>query len=99
MHGARRRLGRRQGFLQFLPLSLFLLCSLLNFELIDFCLDLSFEFVGGAFEFVECLSYLAGDLWQLLGPEDQQGQEEEEDRLRKIHGLIIAERVGSGNAA
>ena len=63
-----------------------------HFELVDFGLDLGFEFVGGALEFVEPLPHLAGDLRQLLGAEDQQSEDKNESGVAETHGLIIAER-------
>src|SRR6266700_3836799 len=83
-----RWLGGRQNLL--LLFSLPFLLPLLDFKLADLGLDLRFELV-------ERLAHLAGDLRQLLWPEYQQGQNEEEDRLRKIHGSIIAEGSAGGN--
>src|SRR5581483_6658443 len=59
---------------------------LFDLELRNLLLDLRLEFVGGAAKFIHELAHLAGDLRQLLGPEDDQGQEEQEDRFRKTHG-------------
>ncbi len=55
----------------------------------DLLLDLGLELVGGTPEFVEGSAHLAGDLRQFLGPKNDQGQKEEEDRLRKTHAPII----------
>ena len=56
-----------------------------DFEVSDLLLDLRLEFVGGALEFVQVFANLAGDLRQLLGPKDDQGQKEQKDRLGKAH--------------
>jgi len=39
----------------------------------------------------------SGDLRQLLRPENNQGQKEQEDRLEKLHGLIIMRECQGGN--
>src|SRR5580704_4568962 len=72
----RRGGSRRQDRLHFLRLSV-----------VDFVLDLRPELVGSAAELVESLAHLAGDLRQLLGPKDDEGQKEQEDRLGKTHGF------------
>jgi len=46
--------------------------------------NLRFEFVRGAAQFGEQTSGLSGDLRQLLRPENNQGQKEQEDRLGKL---------------
>src|SRR5579859_4709265 len=58
-----------------------------DLQMSDLLLDLRLEIVGGAAELVHELADLAGDLRQLLGPEDNQGQKEQEDRLRETHAL------------
>ena len=49
----------------------------------DFRFNLSLEFIRGPFKFVERLADLASNLGQLLGPEDDQGQQEDKDHLWK----------------
>ena len=49
----------------------------------DLRFNLSLEFIRGAFKFVERLADLASNFGQLLGPEDDQGQQEDEDHLWK----------------
>src|SRR6266852_9078421 len=51
--------------------------------------DLRLELIGGTPELVERPPDLAPDLRQLLGPEDDQGQQEDEKHLWKaqVHGL------------
>src|SRR6266851_2420206 len=75
---ANGRTARRKNRLRIFPL-----------QMGDLLLDLGLELVGGTPEFVEGAAHLAGDLGQLLRPEDDKGQKEEEDRLRKTHALII----------
>jgi hypothetical protein len=94
MDGAGRWLGGGKS----LQLLLRLLLLFLHIELIDFGLDLGLEFVGGALEFVERLSDLASDLRQLLGAEDQQGQDENESGVAKTHAPIITEQLAGSNA-
>ena len=69
----------------------------LNFQMGNFLLDLGLEFVRGALEFIQRLAHLAGDLRQLLGPKDDEGQKEEEDRLRKTHASSYCHSRKSGN--
>src|SRR5271165_145712 len=70
---------------------------LLDLDIGNFLLDLRLEFVRRAPEFGQCLAYVAGDLRQLLGPKDDEGQEEQEDRLGKTHALHHT--AGKGKAA
>jgi hypothetical protein len=73
----------------------------LDIKTVDLRLNLRLEFVGSTLEFVERLADLAADLRQLLGPKNDQGQEEDEDHLweTEIHEfMILPERIG-GNAA
>lgn len=70
------------------------LFSFLNFQLVDFGLDLGFEFVGGALEFVERFSDLAGNFWQPFRAEDQKGQDEDERRVAETHVLNHSGAVG-----
>src|ERR1700729_2678413 len=63
----------------------------------DLLLDLGAEFVGCAFEFVKIFANQAGDLRQLLGPEDDEGQKEQEDSLAKTHSIIILPEAECGN--
>src|SRR2546423_3571933 len=58
---------------------------LVDLKLGDLLLDLRLEFVGGTAKFVHELADLARDFRQLLGPKDDEGQEEQEDRFRKTH--------------
>ena len=51
----------------------------------DLLLDLGLELVGSALEFVEVFADLAGNLRQLLGPKDNEGQKEQEDCLGETH--------------
>ena len=53
----------------------------------DFLLNLRLELVGSPLEFVQIFADLAGDLRQLLRPEYDQGQEEQEDRLGEAHAV------------
>jgi len=53
----------------------------------DLLLDLRLELVGSPLEFIQILADLAGDLRQLLWPENDQGQEEQEDRLGETHAV------------
>src|SRR2546425_855757 len=59
----------------------------LDIETVDLRLDLRLEFVGRALEFVERLADLAADLRQLLGPKNDQGQEEGKDHLSEAEVL------------
>ena len=52
----------------------------------DLGFDLGLEFVRGAAKLGEQTSSLASDLRQLLWPEYDQGQNEQEDRLGKLMG-------------
>src|ERR1051326_4995276 len=70
---------------------------LFDLQMSDLLLDLRLEIVGGAAELVHELADLARDLRQLLGPEDNQGQKKQEDRLRKTHALHHT--APDGNAA
>src|SRR5208283_4422224 len=81
-----RRRSRRQDRLLFLRL-----------YVADLMLDLRLEFVGSAAELIQRLAYLAGNLRQLLGPKDDEGQKEQEDRLGKTHGFHHT--AGNGKAA
>src|SRR5258708_3543113 len=65
------------------------LLRVFSLQVCDLLLDLGLELVGGTPEFVKGAPHLAGDLGQLLRPKDDEGQKEEEDRLRKTHALII----------
>src|ERR1035438_3877278 len=65
----------------------------------DFGFDLLSELVGSTAEFGEQTSRLTGDLRQLLRPKDDQGEEEQKDRLGKTHGFIIMRRAEGDNAA
>ena len=58
---------------------------LFDVEVRDLLFDLRLEFVGRTLEFVQVLAHLARDLRQLLRPKDDEGQKEQEDRLRKTH--------------
>ena len=61
----------------------------------DLLLDLRLELVGSPPEFIQVLAHLAGDLRQLLWSKDDQGQEEQEDRLGKanvVHDTVPGER-------
>src|SRR6185369_9949179 len=60
-------------------------------ELAHFCFQLPLELVTGTLELAQSLPDLASDLRQLLGPKDDEGQQEDEDHLRhaKIHKAII----------
>jgi hypothetical protein len=73
----------------------------LDIKTVNLRLNLRLEFVGSTLEFVERLADLAADLRQLLGPKNDEGQEEDEDHLweTEIHEfMILPERIG-GNAA
>src|SRR5205807_1364038 len=73
----------------------------LDIETVDLRLDLRLELVGRALEFVERLADLAADLRQLLGPKNDQGQQEDEDHLweAEVHKfMILPVRIG-GNAS
>src|SRR5271169_966932 len=59
----------------------------LDFQMSDFLLDLRLEFIRGALKFVQVLPNLACDFRQLLGPKDDESQEEQEDRLGKTHAV------------
>jgi len=63
----------------------------------DFGFNLRSELVGGTAKFGEQTSGLTGDLWQLLRPKDDEGQEEQKDRLGKTHGFIIMRSAKGGN--
>src|SRR5579863_579195 len=63
----------------------------------NFLFDLGLELVRGALELVERLAYLAGNLRQLLGPKDDEGQKEKEDRLGKTHAPSYCRSSKSGN--
>src|ERR1700722_824026 len=69
----------------------------LDFQMSDFLLDLRLKLVRSALKFVQILPDLARDLRQLLGPEYDKGQHEEEDRLGKAHALHHT--AGAGKAA
>lgn len=90
MNGSRRWHGGRQSLLLFFGLLLFFF----HFELVDLGLDLGLEFVAGALEFVERFPHLAGDFRQLFGPEDQQGQHEDESGIAETHALNHNGAVG-----
>jgi hypothetical protein len=70
-YGARWRLGGREDLMIF------------DIEVRDLGFNLGLEFIRGPLKFVERLADLASDLRQLLGPEDDQGQQEDEDHLWK----------------
>ena len=73
----------------------------LDIKTVDLRLDLRLEFVRSTLEFVEGLADLATDLRQLLGPKNDQGQQEDEDHLweAEVHKfMILPERIG-GNAS
>ena len=57
----------------------------------DLRFNLSLEFIRGPFKLVERLADLASYLGQLLGPEDDQGQQEDEDHFWKaqVHKSMI----------
>ena len=57
----------------------------------DLRFNLSLEFIRGPLKFVERLADLASNLGQLLGPEDDQGQQEDEDHFWKaqVHKSMI----------
>src|SRR5579872_436599 len=84
--GAFRRGARRQDRL-----------FLLDFQMSDLLLDLGLEFVRGPLELVQILPDLACDLRQLLWPEDDESQKEQEDRLGKAHA--VHHTAGVGKAA
>ncbi len=69
----------------------------LDLQMSDLLLDLRLEFVRGPPEFVQRFAHLAGDLRQLLGPKDDERQEEQEDRLGKTHA--VHHTAGAGKAA
>ncbi len=94
MDGAGRRLGGGKSLLLFLRLFPFFL----HFELVDLGLDLRLEFVARALEFVERFPDLAGDLRQLFGAEDQQGEDEDESGVAETHVPIITEQLAGSNA-
>src|SRR5450755_1367363 len=75
---ARRPLWRRTRRQDGLPL---------DFQMRNFLLNLRLEFVRSPPKLVERLADLAGDLRQLLGPEHDQGQKEQENRLGKAHAI------------
>src|SRR5579862_1875864 len=81
-YGADRGLGRGQNFRLRLNFAV---------DVCDLGIDLGAKFVAGALEFVERLADLSSNLRQLLGPEDNEGQQEDENHLRKteVHGYII----------
>ena len=58
---------------------------LVDLKLRDLLLDLRLEFVRGTAKFIHKFADLAGDFRQLLGPKDDEGEEEQEDRFRKTH--------------
>ena len=64
---------------------------ILDIEMRDLRFNLGLEFIRGPFEFVERPADLASDLRQLLGPEDDQGQQEDEDHFWKaqVHKSMI----------
>ena len=66
---------------------------LVDLEMGDLGFNLRLEFVRSAAQFGKQTSSLPGDLRQLLWPKYNQGQEEQEDRLGKTHGLIIMSGV------
>ena len=70
-YGSGRRFGGREDLM------------ILDIKMRDFRFNLSFEFIRGPLKFVERLADLASNLRQLLGPEDDQGQQEDEDHLWK----------------
>ena len=94
MYHAGRRLGGRQDLL----LLIYFLLFFLQFELVDFGLDLRLELIGGMLELVEPFPNLAGDLRQLLGAKDQQSQHKDKSCVAKTHAPIITEQFAGGNA-
>jgi len=62
---ARWFLGRRQS-----------LALIFDLELCEFRGNLRLELIRSALELIQRFPYLTCDLWQLLGPKDEQGQEE-----------------------
>jgi len=56
-----------------------------DFELCDFRGNLRFELIRSALKLIERFADLTCNLWQFLGPKDEQGQEEQEDGLGKTH--------------
>jgi len=68
-----------------------------DFQVRNLLFDLRLELIRSSLELVHVLANLARDLRQLLGPEDDQGQQEQEDRLGKAHA--IHHTAGKGNAA
>src|SRR3981081_2108387 len=73
---ALRRLGGGQNLLM-----------VVHFQLRYLRLNLGFELVRGSAELIQSLAHLTSDFRQLLGPKDDQGQEKQEDGLRKTHGI------------
>ena len=73
---------------------------LFDINLVDLGLNLRFELVGGALKFIKSAAYLTANLWKLFGTEDQEGQKEQENHLRKteIHALIILLLLREGKA-
>ena len=73
----------------------------LQLQVADLVLELRLELVAGALEFAQRLPYLPADFGQLLGPEDQQGEQENEDHLWKaeLHGSMIIPFFNPSNGA
>src|ERR1700682_3417269 len=82
-YGACRRFGGRKNLV------------ILDIEVRYLRFNLSLEFIRGSLKFVERLGDLASDLRQLLGAEDDQGQQEDEDHLWKAQVHKIHHTAGS----
>ena len=70
-YSAGRRFGGRENLM------------ILDIEVRDLGFNLGLEFIRGPLKFVERPADLASDFRQLFGPEDDQGQQEDEDHLWK----------------
>src|SRR5262249_4404882 len=57
----------------------------LDLKMGDLLLNLRLELIRGAPELVQILPDLAGNLRQLLGPKDNEGQKEQENCLGETH--------------
>jgi len=68
---------------------------ILDIEVRDLGFNLGLEFIRGPLKFVQRPADLASDLRQLLGPEDDQGQQEDEDHLWKAQVHEIHHTAGS----
>ena len=67
------------------------LVTRLRLKVIDLGFDLRLELIAGTLEFIERLAQLSTNFRHLLGPKNDQRQEEDERHFRKteIHTLII----------